>query len=181
MGGKWLELLKEAAPATKRVLVILSPGNAGQQGALRAVEAGAPALGVHPVPAVVSTAGEIDNAINAFAQEPNGSLLALPGYPGRDHSRLIIGLAARHRLPAMYTYRFSTSEGGLMSYDTDLTDQYRRAAFYVDRILKGERAGDLPVQLPTKYDLVVNLKTAKALGLTIPLALLASADEVIDE
>jgi putative tryptophan/tyrosine transport system substrate-binding protein len=180
MGGKWLELLKEAAPATKRVLVILS-GNVGQQGALRAVEAGAPALGVHPVAAVVSTAGEIENAISAFAQEPNGSLLALPGYPGRDYSRLIIGLAARHRLPAMYTHRFSTSEGGLMSYDTDLTDQYRRAAFYVDRILKGERAGDLPVQLPTKYDLVVNLKTAKALGLAIPLALLANADEVIGE
>jgi ABC-type uncharacterized transport system substrate-binding protein len=181
-GGKWAELLKEAAPGIKRVLVIMGPGNSGQQGTLEAIEAAAPKLGiqVETVVAPGSGAADIERAIDTFAQQPNGGLLALPGNPGRDNHDLIIRLASRHRLPAMYTYRFATTAGGLMSYDTDSTDLYRRAAFYVDRILKGEKPGNLPVQLPTKYDLVVNLRTAKALGLNIPLALLASADEVIE-
>ena len=180
MGGKWLEMLKEAAPATKRVLVIVLPGNRAHQGCLRVIETAAPTLGVTPVQAAVRDGPEVESAIEAFASEPGGGLLALPGPPGLIHAELIIALAARHRLPAMYTHRFFTAVGGLMSYDTELGDLYRRAAFYVDRILKGVSAGELPVQLPTKYDLVVNLKVAKTLGLTVPLPLLAQADEVIE-
>lgn len=179
MGGKWLEVLKEAAPGIKRVLVVIE-GNIGQQGFLRALEAVAPPLGVQLVAPLLVNAAEIEHAINIFAEQPNGGILVLPGSPGNYYSDLIIGLAARHRLPAMYTYRFYIKSGGLVSYDTDIADQYRRAASYVDRILRGEKPGDLPVQLPTKYDLVINLKTAKALGLAIPLSLLASADEVIE-
>jgi len=180
IAGKWLEMLKEVAPATKRVLVILQPGNIGQQSLLQVFETAAPTLGVQAVPAIVTSAAEIERAVSAFAQEPNGSLLALPGNPGMQNGDLIIALAARHRMPAMYTHRFSTSRGGLISYDTDVVDLYRRAALYVDRILKGEKPGELPVQLPAKYDLVINLKTAKALGLQIPDRLLAIADEVIE-
>ena len=180
IAGKWLEMLKEVAPATKRVLVILQPGNIGQQSLLQAFETAAPTLGVQAVPAIVTSAAEIERAVSAFAQEPNGSLLALPGNPGMQNGDLIIALAARHRMPAMYTHRFSTPRGGLISYDTDIVDLYRRAALYVDRILKGEKPGELPVQLPAKYDLVINLKTAKALGLQIPDRLLALADEVIE-
>jgi len=180
IGGKWLGMLKEVAPATKRVLVILQPENIGQQSLLKAIEVAAPALGVQAVPAIVTGPTEIERDITAFAHEPNGGLLALPGNPGMTNGDLIIALAARYRLPAMYTHRFSTIRGGLMSYDTDIVDLYRRAASYVDRILKGEKPGELPVQLPEKYDLVVNLKTARMLGLTVPLPLLASADEVIE-
>jgi len=180
IAGKWLELLKEVAPATKRVLVILQPGNIGQQSLLQAFETAAPTLGVQAIPAIVTSVAEIERAVSAFAQEPNGSLLALPGNPGRQNGDLIISLAARHHLPAMYTHRFSTPRGGLISYDTDIVDLHRRAALYVDRILKGEKPGELPVQLPAKYDLVINLKTAKALGLEIPDKLLALADEVIE-
>jgi len=180
IAGKWLEMLKEVAPATKRVLVILQPGNIGQQSLLQAFETAAPTLGVQAVPAIVTSAAEIERAVSAFAQEPNGSLLALPGQPGMRNGDLIIALAARHRMPAMYTHRFSTPRGGLISYDTDIVDLYRRAALYVDRILKGEKPGELPVQLPAKYDLVINLKTARALGLQIPDRLLALADEVIE-
>jgi putative tryptophan/tyrosine transport system substrate-binding protein len=180
MGGKWLEMLKEAAPGTKRVLVLVLPGNRAHQGCLRVIETAAATLGITPVQAAVRDGPEIENAIETFASEPAGGLLALPGPPGLNHSELIIALAARHRLPAMYTHRFFTTVGGLMSYDTEIADLYRRAAFYVDRILKGVSAGELPVQLPTKYDLVVNLKVAKALGLTVPLPLLAQADEVIE-
>jgi putative ABC transport system substrate-binding protein len=179
-GGKWLEMLKEAAPATRRVLVLLAPGNRAQQGFLRVIETAGKTLGVEPVAAAVRDAAEIEHAVEAFAREPDGALLALPGQPAANSSDQIIDLAARHRLPAMYTDRLSVERGGLMSYDTDDSDLYRRAAFYVDRILKGVEPGQLPVQLPTKYDLVVNLKVAKALGLTIPLPLLASADEVLE-
>jgi putative tryptophan/tyrosine transport system substrate-binding protein len=179
IGGKWLGLLKEAAPAVNRALVVME-GNIGQLGLLRAVEAAAPALGVQAIPAVVSSRSELESAINTFAREPNGGLIGLPGKPSSDSSDLIVALAARHRLPAMYTHRFSTPAGGLMSYDTDIVDLWRRAAGYVDRILKGEKAGDLPIQLPTKYDLVINLKTAKALGITLPESLLLRADEVIE-
>jgi putative tryptophan/tyrosine transport system substrate-binding protein len=180
MGGKWLEILKEAAPATRRVLVIMQPGNRGQEGFLRLVQTAGAALGVTPVTAALRDGPEIERAIQAFARENNGSLLVLPGEPGNSYSNLIVDLAARHHLPAMYTYRPATTRGGLMSYDTDANDLRRRAAFYVDRILKGVEPGQLPVQLPTKYDLVVNLKTAKMLGLMIPLPLLAGADEVIE-
>jgi putative ABC transport system substrate-binding protein len=179
-GGKWLEMLKQAAPATRRVLVLLAPGNRAQQGSLREIETAGKTLGVEPVAAAVSDDAEIERAVDEFSREPNGGLLALPGNPGMSHSERIIELAARHRLPAMYTHRFFVERGGLMSYDTNIPDLYRRAAFYVDRILKGVAPGQLPVQLPTKYDLVVNLKVAKTLGLTIPLPLLASADEVIE-
>jgi putative ABC transport system substrate-binding protein len=179
MGGKWLEMLKEAAPATTRVLVIMQPGNRAHQGCLRVIETAAATLGITPVQAAVRDEPEIKSAIEAFASEPGGGLLALPG-AGLTNSKLITALAARHHLPAMYTHRFFTAVGGLMSYDTENADLYRRAAFYIDRILKGVSAGDLPVQLPTKYDLVVNLKVAKALGLTVPLPLLAQADEVIE-
>jgi putative tryptophan/tyrosine transport system substrate-binding protein len=165
---------------TNRVLVILAPGNRAQQGFLREIETAAATLGVQPVTAIIRDPAEVKGAIEAFAREPNGSLLVLPGAPGTANSELIIDLAAQHRLPAIYTHRFFMERGGLMSYDTEISDLYRRAAFYVDRILKGAKPGDLPVQLPTKYDLVVNLKVAKTLGLTIPLALLATADEVIE-
>jgi putative ABC transport system substrate-binding protein len=180
IGGKWLALLKEAAPAIRRVLVIAQPGNLGQLGLLRGTQAAAPTVGVQVVPAMVDGAAEVEGAIHAFAAEPNGSLIGLPGGPSYLHSDLIIALAARHSLPALYTHRFSTPAGGLMSYDTDIIDPWRRAASYVDRILKGEKSGSLPVQLPTKYDLVINLKTAKALGLMMPNTLLAIADEVIE-
>jgi len=164
----------------RRVLVLLAPGNLAQQGFLRDIQSAGLSLSVEAVPAAARDRAEIERAFEAFARQEGGGLLALPGAPGLSNSELTIALAERYRLPAMYTHRFFAPQGGLMSYDTDLGDLYRRAAFYVDRILKGVRPGDLPVQLPTKYDLVVNLKVAKTLGLTIPLPLLASADEVIE-
>jgi putative tryptophan/tyrosine transport system substrate-binding protein len=180
IGGKWLQTLKEVAPAVKRVLVVLLPGDIAHQGFLRVIETAARTLDVETVEGAARDGRDIERAIDAFAQEPNGGLLVLPGLPGRDNGDLIIGLAARHRLPGMYTYRFFVPSGGLMSYDTDTVDLVRRSASYIDRILKGEKPGDLPVQLPTKYDLVINLKTAKSLGLAVPPSLLASADEVIE-
>ena len=180
MGGKWLEMLKEVAPGIKRVLVILPPGNPGIEGLQRAVEAAAPMLDVQPVTAIVSSAPEIERAVDAFAQEPNGGLVVLPGSRSRKNRDLIVGLAARHRLPAVYANYAFVASGGLMSYHTDVADLFRRAASYVDRILRGEKPGDLPVQNPTKFDMAINLKTAKALGITIPPMLLARADEVIE-
>ena len=180
IGGKWLEMLKEVAPATRRMLVILGRRNIGQQSLLKAIETAAPQLGVQVVASIVNGPTEIERDVDAFAREPNGALLGLPGNPSRDYGDLIVALAERYRLPTMYTHRFSAQRGGLMSYDTDIVDLYRRAATYIDRILRGEKPGDLPVQLPAKYDLVINLKTAKALNLTVPLLLLATADEVIE-
>jgi putative ABC transport system substrate-binding protein len=180
IGGKWLGLLKEAAPALRRVLVMMQSGNPGQRGLLRATQGAAPTLGVPVIAAIVDSRAEVERAIESFATEPNGGLIGLPSTLSMSASDLIIALAARYRLPAMYTHRLSTPAGGLMSYDTDIVDLWRRAAGYVDRILRGEKPGDLPVQLPTKYDLVINMKTAKALGLIIPLTLLATADEVIE-
>jgi putative ABC transport system substrate-binding protein len=181
MGGYWLAVLKEAAPRVKRVLVISAPGDFGQEGLLRAAGAVAAAgVGAKVVPAAVLTASELEKEINAFAREPNGGIIALPGDPSRVHRDVITTLAARHRLPAIYADRFAISRGGLMSYDADAVDLHRRAAFYVDRLLKGVKPSELPVQLPTRYDLVVNLKAAKALGLTIPLWFLTTADEVIE-
>jgi len=168
-------------PRVKRVLVISAPGDFGQEGLLRAAGAVAAAgVGAKVVPAAVLTAAELEKEINAFAREPNGGIIALPGDPSRAHRDVIIALAARHRLPAIYGDRFAIARGGLMSYDADVVDLYRRAAFYVDRLLKGAKPSELPVQLPTRYDLAVNLKAAKALGLAIPLWFLATADEVIE-
>jgi putative tryptophan/tyrosine transport system substrate-binding protein len=178
MGGKWLATLMEVAPGIKRVLVIVSAG-IGNQGLLRTVEAAAPALGVQLVATSAATASEIERAINAFADEPNGGLLVLPGAAvGRGD--LIVRLATQRRLPAMYTFRSLIANGGLMSYDTDYVDLFRRAASYVDRILRGEKPGNLPVQNPIKYDLGINLRVAKSLGLTVPQHLFALADEVIE-
>ena len=180
MGGYWMAVLKEAAPRIKRVLVISAPGDFGQEGLLRAATDVAGRVGVKVVPAAVLTASELEKEINAFAREPNGSIIALPGDPSRVHRDVITALAARHRLPAIYGDRFAIARGGLMSYDADIVDLHRRAAFYVDRLLKGVKPSELPVQLPTRYDLVISLKAAKGLGLTIPLWFLATADEVIE-
>jgi putative ABC transport system substrate-binding protein len=186
MGGKWLEMLKEVAPGIKRVLVILAPDSSGQLAFLRAIEAAALVFGVqivtggYGVTPDSTDAADIERAINNFAQEPNGGLLVLFGGAPLANRDLIIGLAARHRLPAMYTHRLFAAGGGLMSYDTDFVNIFERAASYVDRILRGEKPGDLPVQSPTRFELVINLKTAKALGLTIPLPLLGLAAQVIE-
>jgi putative ABC transport system substrate-binding protein len=180
MGAKWMEVLKEVAPGIRRVLVLVSLPNAGQQGFLRTLEAAAPALGVESVRASVANAPEIERAINAFAEQGNGGLVMLPGGAAHYNPGLIVGLTARHRLPAIYPYRSFIANGGLMSFDTDIPNLFRGAASYVDRILWGQKPGDLPVQVPTKYDLVINLKAAHALGLEIPPTLLARADEVIE-
>jgi putative ABC transport system substrate-binding protein len=178
MGGKWLQMLKEVAPDIKRVLVILGD-YPDLLPFLRAIEAAAPVFGVQIV-AATSTAAEIERGINTFAKEPNGGLIVLFDADALNNSDLILGFAARHRLPAIYANRTFAAGGGLMSYDTDFVSIFERAASYVDRILRGEKPGDLPVQAPTKFDLIINLKTAKALGLTIPLPLLGVAQGVIE-
>jgi putative tryptophan/tyrosine transport system substrate-binding protein len=180
IGGKWLELLKDTAPGRSRVAVIVDPDNPSQIAYLEAVEAAAPAFGVQLTRADVRNAAELERAIVAFAQQPNGALLVAPNAVTITHRDLIIGLAARHRLPAVYPYRVFAASGGFISYGIDLADGYREAAGYVDRILKGAKPGDLPVQLSSKFELVVNLKTAKALGLTISEPFLQHADEVIE-
>jgi putative tryptophan/tyrosine transport system substrate-binding protein len=147
---------------------------------LGVIQAVAPSVGVEATPLNVRDAGEIERAITAFARSPNGGLIVTASTLAGVHRDLIIALAARHKLPAVYAVRYLVVGGGLISYGPDTVDQYRRAASYVDRILKGEKPGDLPVQAPTKYDLVINLKTAKALGLEIPPSVLARADEVIE-
>ena len=179
MGGKWLELLKEIAPRVTRVAVLRESAIAAGPGQFGAIQAVAPALGVELRPIDVRDAGEIERAVTAFAQASNGGLIVTGSPAATLHRDLIIALAARFRLPAVYS-RFFVAGGGLISYGPDLVDQYRRAAGYVDRILKGEKPADLPVQAPTKYELVINLKTAKALGLEVPATLLARADEVIE-
>jgi ABC-type uncharacterized transport system substrate-binding protein len=180
LSGKWLELLKEIAPSVTRVAVLrdaaLSVGPV-QFGVIQAV---APSLRVEVNPINLRDAGEIERAIAAFAGSPNGGLILTGGATSLLHSDLIITLAARHKLPAVYPYRHIVTGGGLIFYGANFYDQYRRAAGYVDRILKGEKPADLPVQAPTKYELVINLKTAKALGLEVPPTLLARADEVIE-
>jgi ABC-type uncharacterized transport system substrate-binding protein len=179
IGSKWLEILREVAPGIKRVLV-LEGLDIGNQGFLRAIVGAAQSVGVAPVAAPVRDAVDIERAITTFVQEPQGGLIVLPGSSRLDNRGLIIALAGQHRLPAMYSTRPFIASGGLMSYDTDITELWRQAAGYADRILRGEKAGDLPVQVPTKYELVINLKVARALGLTVPLPLLARADEVIE-
>ena len=178
--AKWLELLKQIAPHMTRAGVLRDPSNPSGIGLLAAIQGAAPALNVEVSPLGVRDVGEIDRVIATFAQRPNGALILVPTALTVINRQLIINLAARHRLPAIYPYRYFVEAGGLMSYGADEIDQYRLAAGYVDRILKGEKPADLPVQAPTKFELVINLKTAKALGLTVPPSLLATADEVIE-
>jgi putative ABC transport system substrate-binding protein len=180
LGAKWLELLKEIAPAVTRVAVLRDPALASGPAQFAAIQTAAPSLGVELTPVNVRDAGGIERAVTAFARSSNGGLIVTASTLTAVHRKLIIALAARHRLPAVYPYRYHATNGGLISYGPDTTDPFRRAAGYVDRILKGEKPADLPVQAPTKYDLVINLKTAKALGLDIPPTLLARADEVIE-
>jgi putative tryptophan/tyrosine transport system substrate-binding protein len=178
--GKWLEALKEIAPRTRRVMFMSLAGHPAWPGFLRTITASAPSFGVEIIPGPVSTAAEVERTIDEFVREPNGGLIVSPSPIASMHSTLIIGLAARHRIPAVYPFRFYAADGGLMSFGIDPADLFRRAASYVDRVLRGEKPADLPVQAPTKFELVINLKTAKALGLEVPPTLLARADEVIE-
>jgi putative tryptophan/tyrosine transport system substrate-binding protein len=178
--GKSLELLKQISPPVTRVGVLRDSANPAEIGQLAAIQTAAPSLGVEVSPIGLRDAGEIERAITEFARVPNGALIVPGSSLANNHRELIIGLAARHQLPAIYSDRIFITDGGLVSYGPDRVDQYRRAAEYIDRILKGEKPADLPVQAPTKYELVINLKTAKALGLTIPPSVLARADEVIE-
>ena len=181
LAGKWLELLKEISPTVTRVAVLRDPRTGPGVGLYAVIQAVAPSLGVEVSPVNAVGAVEIERGIEAFAQIPNGGLIGTPGGTGLGSYRgLIIGLAERYRLPAIFPYRYHAASGGLLSYGPSTIDQFRRAAVYLDRILKGEKPGDMPVQAPTKYELVVNLKAAKALGLTVPATLLARADEVIE-
>jgi putative tryptophan/tyrosine transport system substrate-binding protein len=181
MSGKWLELLKEIAPGIKRVAVIRDPSVPAGSGGLAAIQTVAPSFGVELTPVGVRSADEIERGIAAFARSANGGLIVVgPGSSVQPHRNLIIALAARHRLPAVYGSLVWARGGGLISYGADAIDQYRRAAGYVNRILKGEKPADLPVQAPTKYEVVINLKTAKTLGIEVPDKLLAIADEVIE-
>jgi putative ABC transport system substrate-binding protein len=179
ISGKWLELLKEIAPRVTRAAVLRELAIAGT-GQLGAIQSAAPSFGVELFPVGVRDASEIERALTAFSRGSNGGLIVTGGPSTQVHRHLIITLAARHLLPAVYPYRYFVTDGGLISYGPDLIDQYRRAAGYVDRILKGEKPADLPVQAPTKYELVINLKTAKALGIEMPASVLARADEVIE-
>ncbi|MGC2044474.1 MAG: ABC transporter substrate-binding protein [Pseudolabrys sp.] len=178
--GKWLELLKEIAPGIRRVAVLRDAALAMGMGQLGAIQSVSPSFGVELRPVGVADANEIERGITAFARDPHGALILTNSPAALRHREMIIGLAARHKLPAVYPYRFFATEGGLVSYGPDTIEPYRRAAGYVDRILKGEKPADLPVQAPTKYELVINLKTAKALGLTVPPSILSRADEVIE-
>jgi putative tryptophan/tyrosine transport system substrate-binding protein len=180
LSGKWLELLKETAPTITRVAVLRDANQGSGMSLYAIVQALAPSLRVEVTPVNIRDAGEIERAIEAFARVSNGGLIVTTGGSVDLHRDLIIALAARHKLPAVYGERNFVTAGGLISYGPNYVDQYRRAASYVDRILKGEKPAGLPVQAPTKYELAINLKTAKALGLTMPPAVLARADEVIE-
>jgi putative ABC transport system substrate-binding protein len=178
--AKSLELLKQIAPAVTRTAVLRDPSLATGIGQLAAIQAVAPSLGVELTPIDMRDAGEIERAVTAFVRGTNDGMIVTSGAGVTARRELIVALAARHRLPAVYPFRYFVTAGGLISYGSDPVDPYRRAAGYVDRILKGEKPADLPVQAPTKYELVINLKTAKALGLEVPPSLLARADEVIE-
>jgi putative tryptophan/tyrosine transport system substrate-binding protein len=180
LSGKWPELLKQIAPGVTRAAVLRDPAVSSGIGQFAVIQAVAPSLGVEVSAVNVSDAGEIERAITDFARSSNGGLILTASALSARHRELIIALAARHKLPAVYYRRGFVTSGGLISYGYNLDDQFQRAAGYIDRILKGEKPADLPVQAPTKYELVINLKTAKALGLTIPPSLLARADEVIE-
>jgi putative tryptophan/tyrosine transport system substrate-binding protein len=179
MSGKWLELLKEIAPSTMRAGVLRNPAVGSGIGQFSAIQSAAVSLSVELTPVDVREANEIERAIGAFARAPNTGLIVTSSAFTIAQRDLIITLAGHHRLPAIYPFRFFSTSGGLMSYGPNQTDQWRLASGYVDRILRGEKPADLPVQMPTRYELVINLKTAKALGLTIPDELLKLADEVI--
>jgi putative ABC transport system substrate-binding protein len=180
LSGKWLELLKEITPGVTRAAVLRDPALGTGTSQFAVIQAVAPSLRVEVNPVNMRNAGEIEQSVETFARAPNGGLIVTAGGAVQRHRDLIISLAARHKLPAVYYARFFVAAGGLISYGADYIDQYRRAAGYVDRILKGEKPADLPVQAPTKYELVVNLKTAKALRLEMPPTVLARADEVIE-
>jgi len=178
--GKWLAMLKEIEPRLTRAAVVGNPQTTDFDYFLRASQAAAPSLAIDIVPLGAESAADMERAIDSFARVAHGGLILPPDGTTILHRNVIIALAARHRLPAVYALRFFVTDGGLMSYSTDLPDQYRRAAAYVDRILRGDKPADLSVQAPTKYETVINLKTAKALGLTVPPGLLVAADEVIE-
>jgi putative ABC transport system substrate-binding protein len=179
--GKWLELLKQIAPQVTRAAVIRNPDTSFGIGQFSVIQAVAPALGVEVTPIGLHDIGTIERAVEAFARSANGGLIVTGTSTLSAVTRdLIITLAARHKLPAVYAFRFMVTAGGLVSYGPDLIDEFQRAAGYVDRILKGEKPADLPVQAPTKYELVINTKTAKALGLDVPASVLARADEVLE-
>jgi len=178
LSGKWLELLRQIAPGVTRVAVLRDPGVASGIALFGAIQNAAQSLGVEVKPIIIRDAGEIEYAIAAFARSGHGGLIVTPGASASVHRDLIIALAARHKLPTVLPYRYMVTSGGLMSYAPDLIDDFRRAAGYVDRILKGAKPGDLPVGAATKYELVINLKTAKALGLTVAPSLLATANVV---
>jgi len=180
LSGKLLELLKEIAPRVTRAAVLRDPVIPQGIGVWGALQTAAPLVGIEMSPVNVRDAGEIERAVTTFARQPNGGLIVPGSGLANVHRDLIITLAARHKLPAVYTGRYFVTGGGLISYGADSIDPHRRAAGYVDRILKGENPSDLPVQAPAKYELVINLKTAKALGLEVPSTLLATADEVIE-
>jgi putative ABC transport system substrate-binding protein len=178
--GKWLELFKEIAPSVTRVAVLRDPGFAHGIGQFAVIQAVAPSVGIEVSPIDVREPDQIERAIATFAQSPNGGIILAASGIGASNANLIITAAARYKLPAVYINRPLVVAGGLISYGPNFDDQYRRAAGYVDRILRGEKPGDLPVQAPSKYELAINLKTAKALGLSVPQSLLARADEVIE-
>jgi putative ABC transport system substrate-binding protein len=181
LGAKWLELLKQIAPGLTRAAVLRDPALASGPGQFAAIQSVAPSFGVELTPVnVARDPGEIERGITSFARSANGGLITTGSALTAFHRDLIIALAARHKLPAVYIERFFVTAGGLISYGPDFVDQFRRAAAYVDRILKGEKPADLPVQAPTRYELLINLKTAKALGLELPATVLARADEVIE-
>jgi len=178
--GKWLDLLKEIAPTVRRVAVLRDPTNPAQIAQFGAIQAVAPSLSLEVIPVNMRDAGEIEQSVKTFARSPNGGLVVAASGTAVRYRDLIITLAAQNKLPAVYWERFFVAAGGLISYGADLIDNYRRAAGYADRILKGEKPADLPVQAPTKYQLVINLKTAKALGLDVSLQMQQRADEVIE-
>jgi putative tryptophan/tyrosine transport system substrate-binding protein len=180
LSGKWLELLKQIAPAVTRAAVLRDPAMPDGIGQFAVIQSVAPSVGMEVSSVNIRDAGEIERAVAAFARSSNGGLVVTSSAFAANHRELIITLAARHRLPAVYYRRLFVTSGGLISYGPDFIDQFRRAAGYVDRILKGEKPADLPVQVPTKYELVINLKTAKALGLEVPLQLQQRADELIE-
>ena len=180
LSGKWLELLKQIVPNVTRVAVLRDPAVAAGIGQFAAIQSVAPSLGVELRPIDVREVSEIERGVTTFARSSNGGLIVTSAAGSAVHADLIVTLAARHKLPAVYTDRHFVTGGGLISYGPDRVDQYRRAAAYVDRILKGEKPAEMPVQAPTKFELVINLKTAKALGIAVPPALLAQANEVIE-
>ena len=180
MGGKWLELLKEVSPHITKVALIFNPSTAPFVGMLKTIEAAAPSFAINITKRGVTDATELEPAIAAAGSEPETALIVFPDLFTTAHHEQITALAQQYRLPAIYPYRYFTAAGGLMSYGLDSPDLFRRLAGYVDRILKGEKPGDLPIEQPNKFELVINLKTAKALGLTVPPLLLATADEVIE-